>query len=136
MTETVSNSSLDEIINDYLQLQIICMVLQHEGCNKIREGDSENGLSMLESVRNMRKSLGEVYDSIGEEAFESACSRIDFDRKLFFALSDAVLRDNTLYFNFWPRPEGIEYACDEIACKAKIFALSREYFPSMYQKVA
>lgn len=127
-----AGADMDEVVNDYLQLQIVCMLLQHEGCNKIRANDSENGLSMLDSVRNMRESLGELYDSIGEEIFEETCQRINFDKQLFTAVSDAVLKDNTLYFYFGPR----QYPCDEITCRAKTFALAREYFPTFYGKAA
>ncbi|HEU5046429.1 MAG TPA: hypothetical protein VFT64_01145 [Rickettsiales bacterium] len=130
---------LDSIVTSTVQLQITCMMLQHEGCNMIRNGDSEKGLIMLEAVRKMRASLEEqnqeVLDTAGPDELSGSQQRTGFNKTLYTTVSDAVIKDNTLYFDL-ARPADPAYKCDDITCKAKTFALAREYFPSFYEKAA
>jgi len=138
--ESDLQKELDNAIIGYAQLQVECMLMQYEGCNKIRNNDSENGLIILEAVRRMRESLKKQKDdllgSISEEEFKEACKRAGFDKILYSSVSDAVLKDNTIYFELAPRPAGDAYKCDEMACKAKVYALALDYFPSLYKSVA
>lgn len=131
---------LDAILTDFVQLQTTCMLLQHEGCNRIRANDSEGGLIMLDAVRRMREKVKEqkdsLLDSAGQAEYDAACDRIGFNKKLFSSVSDSVIKDNTLYFGLPARPADSAYKCDEITCKAKVFALARDYFPSLYGQAA
>lgn len=131
---------LDSIITSYAELQVTCMLLQHEGCNKIRNNDSESGLIILEAVRKMRASLEEqnqeLLDSISVEELDEAHQRTGFFRIIFSSISDAVIKDNTIYFELPQRPGDAAYKCDEMSCRAKVFGLSKEFFPSLYQSVA
>lgn len=133
-------AELDAVTNEYMQLQVTCMLLQHEGCNTIRANDSENGLIILEAVNRMRNTLNEQHqmlvDTVGEQEFTLSCERIDFDKKLFSLLSDTVLNDNILYFDLGPRPKNSAFACNESVCNRSALKLAHEYFPDMFGTAA
>ncbi|MEI6729752.1 MAG: hypothetical protein WCL30_00700 [Pseudomonadota bacterium] len=128
-------SNMDSLMKSYLDSQITCMMLQHNACIEVRDGNLENGLIMLESVYKMRESLSkqkqEIIDTFGIEEIEAACGRINFDNILYARLSDEMLGHNALYFNIEPRPLGEEYYCDEDVAKRASQMLYREYFPTL-----
>jgi|GEM_PF-1017941 len=137
MTETFNEfeSNMDNLMKSYLDSQITCMMLQHNACIEVRDGDLEKGLIMLESVYKMREVLSkqkqEIIDSFGSEEIEASCERINFDGVLYARLSDEMFKHNALYFNIEPRPLGEEYYCDETAAKRASKLLYREYFPTL-----